>query len=184
MAAGVMAAYFALVLAVFPDTYQDTEIGSPQPSLQVTLSAQQIKLGQSFEMSLVATNLGEEADMQTVTVGFPQNQNLDNVKIISYDFLQSPRLYLQDKEVGSAYSGGDTLVQSQYPFIEAYSRPSKPDHAYTMTIQITPIELGPYHIYTKTVAMPHITELAHYPIQGILDQQNEFVQEHVVEVVP
>jgi hypothetical protein len=184
MVAGVMAAYFALVMVVFPDTYQDTQIGVPQPSLEATLSASQITLGESFEMRLVATNLGEEADMQTVTVEFPQNKNLDNIKITSYDFLQSPRLYLKDTEIGSDYSGGATLTQSQYPFIEAYNRPAKPDRTYAMTLQITPTEAGPYTIYTKTVAMPHVSETSHYPTQGILDHQNEFVKEHVIQVIP
>jgi len=179
-----MTAYFALVMVVFPDTYQDIQIGVPKPSLDATLSASQITLGESFELSLVATNLGEEADMQTVTIEFPQNKNLDNIKITSYDFLQSPRLYLKDTEIGSTYSGGVTITQSQYPFIEAYNRPTKPGQIYTMTLQITPTETGPYTIYTKTVAMPHISEISHYPTQGILDHQNEFVKEHVVHVIP
>jgi hypothetical protein len=184
VAAGVMVAYFVLVLGVFPDAYEYTKIGVPQPSLDVMLSARQIKLGESFEMTLVANNVGEEADLQTVTVEFPQNQNLDNVKITSYDFLQSPELFLQDSLIGSDYNGGQDLIHSKYPFIEAYNRPSKPEHSSTMTLQITPIEPGLYTVYSKTVAMPHVSEISHFPTQGILDHQNEFVQEHIVEVIP
>jgi hypothetical protein len=184
IAAGTMAAYFALVMVVFPYAYQDTKVGVPQPSLEVTLSAQQIQLGESFEMSLVATNLGEEADLQTVTVEFPQNQNLDNVKIISYDFLQSPKLFLQGSLVGSDYNGGQDLIHSEYPFIEAHNRPSKPGHSSTITLQVTPMEPGQFTVYSKTVAMPHLSEISHFPIQGTLDHQNEFVQEHTIEVIP
>jgi hypothetical protein len=179
-----MSAYFVLTLVVFPNTYEDTKVGIPQPGLETTLSAQQIKIGESFEMSLVATNLGQEADLQTVTVEFPQNQNLDNVKITSYDFLQSPKLFLQGKEIGSDYNGGQSLIKSKYPFIEAYSRPSKPGNHYTMTLQITPTQTGAFVVYTKTVAMPHIDEISHFPTEGILDHQNEYVQEHRVEVLP
>ena len=179
-----MAGYFALNFVIFPAAYQDIQVGTPQPSLDVSLSAQQIRLGESFELGLVATNLGEEADLQTVTVEFPQNQNLDNVKIISYDFLQSTDLFVTQTEIGSDYTGGQNLVKSQYPFLEAYNRPAKSGQSYSMTLQITPTEPGPYTIYTKTVAMPHVNELSHFPRDGITDHQNEFVQEHTIQVIP
>jgi len=179
-----MAAYFALVMIVFPDAYEDTKIGVPQPSLEITLSTQQIKLGESFEMTLISNNIGQEADLQTVTVEFPQNQNLDNVKITSYDFLQSPKLFLKDSQVGSDYNGGQDLVHAKYPFLEAYNRPSKTGHSSSMTLQITPTEPGSFTIYSKTVAMPHLSEISHFPVQGPLDHQNEFVQEHTIEVMP
>ena len=150
----------------------------------MTLSTQQIKLGESFEMTLVANNVGEEADLQTVTVEFPQNQNLNNVKITSYDFLQSPELFLQDSLVGSDYNGGQDLIHPKYPFIEAYNRPSMTGHSSIMTLEIIPTELGPFTVYSKTVAMPHLSEISHFPTQGILDHQNEFVQEHTIEVIP
>lgn len=119
-----------------------------------------------------------------MTVEFPQNQNLDNVKIISYDFLQSPKLFLIDKEIGTDYTGGQTTVKSKYPFIEAYNRPSKPNQSHSMILQVTPTKTGTFTVYTKTVAMPHINELSHFPRQGIIDHQNEFVLKHVVEVIP
>lgn len=182
VAACVMAAYFVLTLAIFPKAYQDTNVGIPKPKLEGQISAQKITLGESFELTLSASNQGSDADLQTVTVEFPQNENLDNVKIVSYDFLQSPKLFLQGKEIGSDYTGGKDLVQSKYPFLEAYSRPSKTGHSYTMTVQVTPTQVGVYTVYAKTVAMPHINEQSHFPASGILDHQNEFVQEYTVEV--
>lgn len=173
-----------LNLAIFPHMYQDIQVGAPQPILNVLSSSRQIRLGESFELNIVATNIGKEADLQTVTVEFPQNKNLDNVKIVSYDFLQSPKLFLQDKEIGSGYTGGQNLIKSKYPSLEAYNRPSKPRQSYTMTLQIIPTEPGTYTVYTKTVAMPHVNEMSHFPRNGTLDHQNEFVQEHVVEVIP
>lgn len=178
-----MAAYFTLMLAVFPQIYSNTEIGMPKPSLQATIP-EQVRLGEPFEMNLIATNLGAEADLQSVTVEFPSSQNLDNVKIVSYDFLQSPRLFLQGEEIGSDYNGGQDLIESKYPFIEAYNRPSRTGHSSSMTIQITPTETGVLIICTKTVAMPHISDESHYPTNGILDHQNEFVREHKIMVVP
>ena len=180
----VMAAYFVLTMAVFPKAYQDANVGVPHPKLETQLSAQKIKLGESFEITLSASNQGSDADLQTVTVEFPQNDNLDNVKIISYDFLQSPKSFLKGKEIGSDYTGGKTLVQSKYPFLEAYSRPAKIGSSYTMTLQVTPTQAETYTINAKTVAMPHINEQSHFPISGTLDQQNEFVQQYTVEVTP
>lgn len=179
-----MGAYFALNFAVFPQTYQDIPVAAPQPSIEVVLSASQIHLGESFELSITAINNGEEADLQTVTVGFPQSLNLDNVQIKSYDFLQSPKLFLPGREIGSDYTGGQDLVQSKYPFIEAYNRPAKPGLTHSMTLQIMPTTTGVFTIYSKTVAMPHINELSHFPIDGTIDHQNEFVLEYTVEVIP
>ncbi len=179
-----MGAYFVLNFAVFPQAYQNVPVVPPKPSMETTLSTSQIHLGESFEISIFAINNGEEADLQTVTVEFPQNQNLDNVKIISYDFLQSPKLFLPDKEIGTDYTGGQTTIKSKYPFIEAYNRPSKPNQSHSMILQVTPAETGIFTVYTKTVAMPHINDLSHFPRQGIVDHQNEFVLEHVVEVIP
>lgn len=179
-----MAAYFTLTITVFPKAYQDPHVGIPQPKLEGNLSAEKITLGESFEFTLSASNQGADTDLQTVTVEFPQNDNLDNVKIVSYDFLQSPKLFLKGKEIGSDYSGGKNIVQSKYPFLEAYSRPAKTDHSYSMTLQITPTQAGTYTIYAKTVAMPHINDQSHFPASGILDHQNEFVQQYTIEVMP
>lgn len=179
-----MGAYFALNFAVFPQTYQDVPVAAPQPSIEVALSASQIHLGESFELSITATNNGEEADLQTVTVEFPQSQNLDNIQIKSYDFLQSPKSFLPEQQIGTDYTGGQTITQSKYPFIEAYNRPAKPGLVYSMTLQITPTQPGIFTIYSKTVAMPHINDLSHFPLDGTIDHQNEFVLEHTVEVIP
>lgn len=180
----VMGAYFALNFAIFPQTYQDVPVAAPQPSIDVTLSTPQIRLGESFDLSITATNNGEEADLQTITVEFPQNQNLDNIQIKSYDFLQSPKLFLPEQQIGTNYTGGQTMIQSKYPFIEAYNRPAKPGLTHSMTLQITPTVTGIFTIYSKTVAMPHINDLSHFPIGGTVDHQNEFVLEHIVMVVP
>lgn len=183
IAAGVMAIYLGVMFGVFPPIYSNAPIGIPKPSLEVA-SPQQVKLGDSFQFVISTNNLGADADLQSVTVEFPQNQNLDNIKITSYDFLQSPKLFLQGQEIGSGYYGNQNLVKSQYPFIEAYNRPSKAGHSSSMTLEITPTEVGVFTIYIKTVAMPHVSEKSHFPQQGPIDHQNEFVQEHKIMVVP
>lgn len=183
VAAAVMAAYLGVMFGVFPPIYSNTVIGIPKPSLEVIVP-QQVKLGDSFQIMISTINLGADADLQSVTVEFPQNQDLDNVKIISYDFLQSPKLFLAGKEIGSDYNGNQNLIPAKYPFLEAYNRPSKTGHSSSMTLEITPTEEGVFTIYTKTVAMPHMSSKSHFPESGILDHQNEFVQEHKIMVIP
>jgi len=180
---GIMAAYFILVTIVFPQLYSNTEVGIPKPILK-TMLPQQVKIGQPFELTIISNNLGADADLQTVTVEFPQIQNLDNIHIVSYDFLQSPKIFLNGKQIGTSYNGNKNLIEAKYPFLEAYNRPSRTNHSSSMTLKITPTETGVFTIYTKTVAMPHISDESHYPRQGILDQQNEFVQEYKVMVTP
>lgn len=176
-----MAAYFVLAVMVFPKLYENSHINVPQPRLDVSLSDEQILLGKSFRVVILAYNDGDAADLQTVSAAFPQNDKLDNVKITSYDFLQSPRMIETGDDVGAQYTGGTT--KSQYPFIEAYSRPSKNGDTFSMTLEVKPKEPGPFRIYVKSVAMPHSTDLSHFPSSGILDHQNEFVEEYVVEVL-
>lgn len=176
-----MATYFALAVFVFPQIYQDVATTHPRPALEVELSAQKIALGESFEAEISAHNGGDTADLQIVTVAFPQNEDLDNVKIVSYDFLQSPRLVQKGTKVGSEYTAGKNTVFTKYPFIEAYSRPSDGE-TFKMTLKITPKEAGIFKIHAKTVAMPHADDLSHFPRSGLQDQQNEFVLEYTVEI--
>ncbi|MEO9310010.1 MAG: hypothetical protein ABI337_06910 [Nitrososphaera sp.] len=183
VAATVMTTYFVLVIFVFPQTYQSVTVVHPRPTLNITLSAQQITLGESFEAEITAYNNGDAADLQTVTIAFPQNSDLENVKVISYNFLQSPRMIQKGQEVSSEYSAGQKTILAKYPFIEAYSRPSKNGETFKMVLQITPKETGTFKLYAKTVAMPHVDNQSHFPTYGLQDQQNEFVQEHTVEVV-
>lgn len=183
VAACVMVAYFALAVFVFPQTYQNVTAVHPRPVLDVTLSAQQITLGESFEAKITAYNNGDAADLQIVTIAFPQNDDLENVRMVSYDFLQSPRMIQKGQEVSSEYTAGQKIILTEYPFIEAYSRPSKSGDTFKMTLQITPKEAGLFKLYAKTVAMPHVDDESHFPTHGLQDQQNEFVQEHTVVVV-
>ncbi|HXG73345.1 MAG TPA: hypothetical protein VNK44_00810 [Candidatus Nitrosotenuis sp.] len=183
IAASVMAAYFALTMFVFPQVYQGVTVVHPRPALEVSLSAKQITLGESFEIEVTAYNNGDAADLQTVTIAFPQSNDLENIKVVSYDFLQSPRMIQKGQEVGSEYTAGQRTIITKYPFIEAYSRPSKNGDTFKMTLQITPKEAGVFKIYAKSVAMPHVDDQSHFPTHGLQDQQNEFVQEYSVEVV-
>jgi hypothetical protein len=178
-----MAIYLSSTILVFPQIYENMPTNTPKPRLDIKISDQKVMRGQSFEIQIQSYNDGDEADLQIVTVGFPLNKNLDNVKIVEYNFLQSPQLIQIGEEVGSQYTAGKETIKTKYPFVEAYSRPSKNGDSFKMTLAVTPDETGAFKIYTKSVTMPHTNNLSHFPQDGLLDQQNEFVQEFIVDIV-
>ena len=175
--------YFSLMLYVFPQSYQS--IGGPRrPEAVVTnvsISAPEITLGRSFAISATGTNSGEEADMQIVSVGFPNLTRTDSIKVIKHDFAQTPMLINAGTDIGSGYSG-NMQVKAQYASIEAFSRPWASGKSYTIELEVMPEVEGTFAVFVKSVAFPHSWDGAHWPDKGIVDHQKEFVQVYYVKV--
>lgn len=180
--AAALALYFSLALYVFPQSYQSIEQGRPAAAVNVSLSASEVKLGQAFVISVTGTNSGEEADMQIVSVGFPNLTATNNIEVIRHDFAQTPFLIVAGDDVGSGYTG-ETLVAAQYASIEAYSRPWAGGSTYSIDLQVRPDSEGRFAIFVKSVAFPHSWDGAHWPQEGFVDYQKEFVRVHYVQVV-
>lgn len=175
--------YFSLSLYVFPQSYQSIEPRRPQAIVtDVSLSAPDIALGQALIISVAGTNNGEDADMQIVSVGFPNLTSTDNIKILKHDFAQTPMLIGPGELLSSEYSNTDSYVSAQYASIEAFSRPWEAGKTYTADIEAIPKTEGRFVVFIKSVALPHTWEQAHYPQDGILDQQKEFVETYSVQV--
>ena len=175
--------YFSISLYVFPQSYQSIEARRPQAIVtDVSLSAPDIALGQALTISVTGTNNGEDADMQIVSVGFPNLTTTDNIKILKYDFDQRPILIVPGELLSSEYSDTDSSVLAQYASIEAFSRPWEAGKIYTADIEVIPKTEGRFVVFIKSVALPHTWEQAHYPQDGILDQQKEFVETYSVQV--
>lgn len=175
--------YFSLSLYVFPQSYQSIEARRPQAIVTyVSLSAPDIALGQALTISVTGTNNGEDADMQIVSVGFPNLTTTDNIKILKHDFDQTPILIAPGELLSSEYSDTDSSVLAQYASIEAFSRPWEAGKTYTADIDVIPKTEGKFVVFIKSVALPHTWEQAHYPQDGILDQQKEFVETYSVQV--
>lgn len=176
--------YFSLSLYVFPQSYQSIEARRPQAIVtDVSLSAPDIALGQALTISVTGTNNGEDADMQIVSVGFPNLTTTDNIKILKHDFDQSPILIAPGELLSSEYSDIDSSsVLAQYASIEAFSRPWEAGKTYTADIEVMPKTEGKFVVFIKSVALPHTWEQAHYPQDGTLDQQREFVETYSVQV--
>lgn len=179
-----LVAYFSLSLYVFPQSYQSIEPRRPQAIVtDVNLSAPTITLGQAFIISVTGTNNGEDAaDMQIISVGFPNLTSIDNIKILKHNFTQTPMLITPGKLLSSQYSSTGESVLAQYTSIEAFSRPWEAGKTYSADIEAIPKTEGKFVVFIKSVALPHTWEQAHYPQDGILDQQKEFVGTYSVQV--
>jgi hypothetical protein len=176
--------YFSLSLYVFPQSYQSIEPRRPQAIVNdVNLSAPTITLGQALIISVTGTNNGEDAaDMQLVSVGFPNLTSIDNIKILKHNFTQTPMLITPGKLLSSQYSSTGESVLAQYASIEAFSRPWEAGKTYSADIEAIPKTEGKFVVFIKSVALPHTWEQAHYPQDGTLDQQKEFVGTYSVQV--
>jgi hypothetical protein len=178
-----LVAYLSLSLYVFPQLYQSIEARRPQAIVtDVSLSAPDIALGQTLTISVTGTNNGEDADMQIVSVGFPNLTATDNINILKHDFNQMPILIAPGELLSSEYSDTDSSVLAQYASIEAFSRPWEAGKTYTADIEVTPKMEGRFVVFVKSVALPHTWDQAHYPQDGTLDQQKEFVEIYSVQV--
>jgi hypothetical protein len=179
-----LVAYFSLSLYVFPQLYQSIEARRPQAIVtDVSLSAPDIALGQALTISVTGTNNGDDADMQIVSVGFPNLTTTDNIKILKHNFDQTPMLIAPPGELSSSgYSDTDSSVLAQYTSIEVFSRPWEAGKTYSADIEVIPKTEGRFVVFIKSVALPHTWEQAHYPQNGTLDQQKEFVETYSVEV--
>jgi hypothetical protein len=178
-----LVAYLSLSLYVFPQLYQSIEARRPQAIVtDVSLSAPDIALGQTLTISVTGTNNGEDADMQIVSVGFPNLTTTDNINILKHDFNQMPILIAPGELLSSEYSDTDSSVLTQYASIEAFSRPWEAGKTYTADIEVAPKTEGRFVVFVKSVALPHTWDQAHYPQDGTLDQQREFVETYSVQV--
>lgn len=176
--------YFFLGLVIFPQEFLTHEIIKPKPIQYVTFSNEEITLGESFEIEIEVENKNDFADILITSIAFPNLQEIDDtVKISSYDFTQSPRNIALGNKINSKYTSGGQIT-AKYPSIEAYSRNVKENSTFHMAVIVTPKNSGSFETFIKTIAIPHTTEFSHYPYDGILDYQSEYVSVYTVNVNP
>ena len=185
--AGVVAAalllYITLSLYVFPQMYKSIEPRRPEAVIRdVSLSTPAIRLGQTFVISVTGTNRGEEADMQIVSVGFPNLTRADNMDVLEHNFTQTPILINTSEVIGSEYSGTQRPVHARYPSVEAFSRPWAGGNTYNIDLQVRPEVEGRFVVLVKSVAFPHSWDGAHWPKDGVIDYQKELVEPYYVQV--
>ena len=180
-----LSVYFAMTIFVLPEKFLAKEQLAPSPFFEAKVSSTEIDLGESFRLSTVSENKGDYGDIHILSVSFPTLSEINqNVKILSYDFSNTP-IYIEiGDEIGAKYSGGLETITAQYPSIEAMNRPVYPETKYVMDLQITPDESGPFTMYVKSIDIPHVNSFSHYPMDGTLDHQEEYVLVYTVNVNP
>ncbi|HYJ01405.1 MAG TPA: hypothetical protein VEW92_04255 [Nitrososphaeraceae archaeon] len=178
--------YYSLSILYIPQLYLSfsSEVKSQPVITGAKLSNSKVILGESFDLTITTRNNGDTADMQVVSLSFPNITSIDSiVKISDYNFTQKPVFIEVGDDVGSEYYGFDKVIKAPYPSIEANSRPWHTGDYYQISIDVKPTSVGRFVIFLKTIALPHINELDHYPRFGIKDYQGEFIAVSSVDVV-
>jgi len=174
-----------MTVFVLPEKFLAKEQFAPSPHIEVELSSEEINLGESFRLDTTSENRGDYGDIHIVSISFPTLSEIDDiVKIVSYDFSNSPVFIESGDEIGAKYSGGSESVLAQYPSIEAMNRPTHPGTKYTMDLQITPNTHGPFTVFVKSIDIPHTNSRSHFPVDGQIDHQGEYVLVYTVNVNP
>jgi hypothetical protein len=179
----LLSVYFFLSLYAFPNLYVTPPKIRPIPVINsVSLSSYVIEVGHSFNLSLSAANNGDSADLQTISVGFPNLTSIDGfVQIRQSDLNQKPLLINKGKMVGSDYRT-ENLISARYPSIQAFSRPWHSQVTHHIQLEVKPDSAGRFVMLLKSVAFPHLNQFAHYPLNGQRDYQNEFVKAYWILV--
>ena len=180
-----LSAYFLASIYVLPGLYVKLPKPRPVPLISDTkISPPRIQLGETFYMILTAENVGDNADIQIISVGFPNLTTVDRyMHIRESDFSQKPVFVTIGEKVGSDYNGLENIVYARYPSIEAFSRPWHSKDVHHIEFEVKPSSVGKFVIFLKAIALPHGGDFAHYPRNGIKDYQNEFVKAYSIEVM-
>jgi hypothetical protein len=183
---GVLAMYFFFAVYFFPGFYLSHLSESyARPFIsKVSFPLAEVNLGKSFQVSVIAVNEGDNADLQLVSMSFPNLTNTNEVvTVLSHNFTQSPLLVQQGEEIGSSYRGLADTIPAKFPSIQFYSRPWKSGTSYGAQLEVTPASSGKFTMLTKTVALPHINDSSHYPQSGLKDFQQEYVSAYSANVI-
>jgi hypothetical protein len=180
-----LAIYFSLSIYILPKMYLSMSRLKPVPILtNVKISSLEVRVGKSFNISLIGSNQGNSADFQVISVGFPNLTLTDGfVQVKESDFNQRPVIVKKGDELESANLENKTPIKSNYPLIEAYNRPWNSHEIHHILMQVKASTVGRFVIFVKIVALPYANELSRYPREGIKDQQGEFVNVYSINVI-
>jgi len=195
----LLAVFFALSLYFYPHLYLSTrQVSQALPKIiNVNLNSSSLSdignlhLGESFVVTITSANLGDTADIQIASVSFPNiTTNIDEnnaneneiVSVLHHNFTQSPVFISEGDEIGSEYTGLSKTTIAKYPSIEFYNSAWATNAFYEAQLQVKPVSEGDFVVFVKVVALPHTTNLSHYPAGGIRDQQQEFVNAYHITV--
>jgi hypothetical protein len=181
----LVGAYFFLLLYVLPYQYDTLPKVTPKPRIDnISISPRAIHLGNTFYLTISTENTGDSADIQIMSVGFPNLTRTEGfVQIRQYDFNQKPLFIQKAEKVGFDYQGTENLIPAKYPSIEAFSRPWHTHVIHHIQLLVKPSSIGRFMILSKSIALPHLNQFAHFPLNGLRDYQNEFTRVDSIQVL-
>jgi hypothetical protein len=187
IAIGAAFVYFAISIAVLPSAYIPS-LAPPKPAPIVTdvsiLPSNATQIGNSFALRVNATNQGDHADRQMVSIAFPNLTRTDGVvAVLKSNFKQSPTFIKAGKEIGSGYAGTEQIIKSQYASVEVFSSPWQKGESFSITLSVKPTQEGRFVFLVKAIGFPHNGDQAHWPRGGTLDHQSEYVSVYSVNVI-
>ena len=105
MAVAGAVSYFAITIAFLPQVFLPV-LSPPRPAPIVTdisVSKEVIALGESFVIEVAATNEGDHADRQIVSIAFPNATRAEIAEVLGHNFRQSPLVVQmgQQRSLGS-----------------------------------------------------------------------------------
>jgi hypothetical protein len=180
-----LALYFLASIYFLPNLYVRLPKLSPAPVvINAGISLSQVSLGKTFNFTVTAENAADKADIQYISVGFPNLTRIDgDIHIRESNFSQKPLFVNIGDKVASGYTGLENILYAKYPSIEAFSRPWHYKDIHHIKLEIKPSSVGKFVIFLKAIALPHTGNSAHYPQEGTKDFQNEFVKVYAIEVL-
>ena len=95
--------YFSLSIYILPKIYLSMSRLKPVPIItSVNISKLQVPLGRPFNITLIGSNLGNSADVQIISVAFPNfTRPNDFVQVKESDFNQRPVIVQKGDELYS-----------------------------------------------------------------------------------
>ncbi|MBV0926251.1 VWA domain-containing protein [Halomicroarcula limicola] len=156
---------------------------TPKPAVIDVTHPESIRVGETAEISVEATNKGDGAPYQTIAVSFPDTESADNIRISDSGF--------SNPSYATVFPAGDSLngkygteanITSQYPLAEVGGAWDSGVRR-TFTVEATPAETGTYTFYVKTVAQDGAWH-RDPSINGtdVQDQQQEYVYSYTINV--
>jgi hypothetical protein len=181
----LVGAYFFLSLYVLPYQYDTLPKVTPKPRIDnINISPPAIHLGNTFYITISTENTGDSADIEIMSVGFPNLTRTEGfVQIRESDFNQKPLFIKKAEKVGFDYQGTENLIPAKYPSIEAFSRPWHAHVIHHIQLVVKPSSIGRFVILSKSIALPHLNQFAHFPLNGLRDYQNEFTKVDSIQVL-
>ena len=151
----------------------------PSPKIINVTYPSEITIGEWATIKVRATNEGEEANWQTISISFPQNPK--KVKIVSSD-LDSSEVFWPGEEIWCGY--GSYKCKLKYPVAEGSSGNWQYGEEEYLEVKVKPESTGSFKFYVKSVAgrQPDGKCYSWDPKSGTKDQQDEYVKVYTINV--